>query len=525
MVIISKNGDYLGVFVYFGYITICVSLPVTNIASGKLELQTDGSKWSREGVDEVYRMVNKQTNTKVAKNIILFIGDGMGVTTMTAARILDGQLKGQSGEDNKLYFETYDHTSLAKTYCLDKMTPDSASTATAMLTGVKTNYKILGMDGNAVVNNCSHSMKYSQKLQTILHWAQKLGKRTGIVSTARVTHATPAAAYSHTANRDWEGDVNMEQQDAPCKDIARQLIEDNPTINVILGGGRRHFLPNTMRDPGTGRIEDSQRADGRDLIKEWLSDKRSRNSTYSYVWNRDQFLNVSGNKEYLLGLFSSSHMSYDIDRRTSGKQGEPSLSEMTNKAIDILSKGQNGYFLLVEGARIDHGHHDNKAKKALYDVLAFDNAVKAAGSRPESSPDTTLSIVTADHSHVFNIVGYPQRGSDVLGLVRDTGGLVTDQNGKPYTILHYSNGPSYTQNINLRYVNTTTAWFPFPAGYSTQYETHGGEDVVVYAKGPMSHLVRGSHEQTYITYVMAYSACIGPFLDPSNSPVCSSGRV
>ncbi|XP_053405179.1 alkaline phosphatase-like [Mercenaria mercenaria] len=369
------------------------------------------------------------------------------------------------------------------TYILDRMTADSAASATALMCGVKTNYLVIGMDGQAVYKNCIQSERKSEKLDSVLKWAQASGKRTGIVTTARITHATPAAAYANTPSRDWEGDSQMSKSDFPCKDIARQLIEDNKDINVLLGGGRRSFIPNYILDPETSRFDRNQRQDGRNLTAEWLNDKEERGVSHDYVWNRDQFLEVDGNKtDFLLGLFDPSHMNYDIERMEHGPFSEPSLSEMVGKAIDILKSGTDGFFLLVEGAKIDHGHHLNKPESALYDVLAMDKAVNVAISKTDFQD--TLMIVTADHSHAFNIASYPSGGSDIL-----------------------AKGAKQ-----------------FPSGIPLISATHSAEDVSVYAKGPMTHLVHGVQEQTYFVYVMAYAACIGPYATGKNNKNCLRGH-
>ncbi|XP_022257109.1 alkaline phosphatase, tissue-nonspecific isozyme-like [Limulus polyphemus] len=241
------------------------------------------------------------------------------------------------------------------------------------------------------------------------------GKATGLVTTTRVTHATPAAMYAHSASRYWESDDKMpEGSRSTCKDIARQLVEDEPGrhINVILGGGRRHFLPKNMRDPerpaNLGR-----RGDGRNLIEEWLRDKKSRELRHRFVWKKEDFEAVdTGRIDYLLGLFDYSHMTYETDRDSS-PTGEPSLAQMTQKAIEILRRNPHGYFLLVEGGRIDHAHHFNNAYRALTDTLALEDAVNKALEMTRA--DDTLIVVTSDHSHVFAFGGHPKRGNPILG--------------------------------------------------------------------------------------------------------------
>jgi len=187
------------------------------------------------------------------------------------------------------------------------------------------------------------------------------------VTTTRITHATPAAGYSHVAERDWEGSMPSSVT-GNCKDIARQLIEDEPgtKLKVILGGGRRSFLPNNVVDP-SGKY--GTRTDNKNLIEEWLNIKNQSgldNSTYQYVDTLSKLNNVDHTRtEYLFGLFNNSHMAYEKERDQSD-DGEPSLEQMTEAAIKILSKNDNGFMLLVEGGRIDHAHHDNFAVHSLY---------------------------------------------------------------------------------------------------------------------------------------------------------------
>ncbi|XP_045172754.2 alkaline phosphatase-like [Mercenaria mercenaria] len=489
-----------------------------------LNYEKGKTSWETRGLNQIQRAASRVPNQRLAKNIILFIGDGMGISTVTAARILGGQKLNMPGEENMLKFEQFDDVALSKTYILDRMTADSAASATALLCGVKTNYLVIGMDGEAVYKNCTETERKSQKLDSVLEWAQAAGKRTGIVTTARITHATPAAAYAKTPSRNWEGDSAMSKSDAPCKDIARQLVEDNKDINVLLGGGRQFFIPNYVIDPEIKRVDGDQRQDGRNLITEWIGDKAQRGVNHNYVWNRDQFLAVDGNNtDFLLGLFDPSHMDYDMDRLEHGPYSEPSLSEMVGKAIDVLRKGKDGFFLLVEGAKIDHGHHANRPEKALYDVLAMDKAVDVAISKTDFQD--TLIMVTADHSHAFDIAGYPSRGSNILGLVKTPAGPVVAEDEMPYTILQYSNGPGYSlPRRNLFNIDMSNGAKQFPSGIPLSTETHGAEDVSVYARGPMSHLVQGVQEQTYFAYVMAYAACIGPYATGKNNKDCRSGH-
>ncbi|XP_069106350.1 alkaline phosphatase-like [Argopecten irradians] len=458
--------------------------------------------WFDEAQKEIHRSLQLKENTNVAKNVIIFIGDGMGISTVTAARILRGQKQGRPGEETVLEFEKFPHVGMSKTYANDRQTPDSAATATAMLCGEKTNVLALGVNDNVEVSNCSSQI--GNELRCITDWFEEDGRSAGVVTTTRITHATPAAAYAKSPNRNWEGDVVMDgyPMEGCYKDIAYQLVF-NSSLKVVLGGGRVFFYPNTTADPEYD-IPAFKRQDGLDLIQEWK--KKNKYKRSKYVWNKAQFDNVNPAKtSHLLGLFEASHMNYDIDRPYD-IAGEPSLAEMTSKAIKILRKDKKGFFLLVEGGRIDHAHHANNAIRSLHDVLAFEDAVKEAVQLTDEKD--TLILVTADHSHVFTMAGYPSRGNDIFG-VSDSN---VDVNEVPYTTLSYANGPGYRdgpRNIS-DVINSTFLDYKQETTVPLRSETHAGEDVAIYARGPMSHLIHGVHEQHYIAHVMAQAARVGP---------------
>ena len=239
--------------------------------------QTSNS-WFTQGVSAI-KAKPRVAGRKKAKNIILFVGDGMGVSTVTAARILEGQLKGMQGEENNLSFDLFPFTGLAKTYNVDAQTPDSAGTMTAMMSGVKTDVGVIGVDEDIVRGDCSTVA--GNELVTALELAELAGKSTGVISTARITHATPAATYAKSADRNWEdiSDMPAVAIDGGCKDIALQLVnfetnlEDRfpganvDGIEVVMGGGRRHFLPKdaTFNSPDAVSSVEGDRTDGRDL--------------------------------------------------------------------------------------------------------------------------------------------------------------------------------------------------------------------------------------------------------------------
>ena len=464
-------------------------------------------EWFREGKSTVNIAKVLTPIHHKAKNVILFIGDGMGMSTVTAARILEGQQRGETGEENLLSFETLPYTALIKTYETNQQTPDSAGTATAIVTGVKTKARVLSVNQNVVP--LDHTSVADNTLTTILELAEQAGLSTGVVSTTRITHATPAACYAHSPSRDWENDWERspEARKADFPDIARQLIEFpfGDGLEVALGGGRGNFLPHTASDPEDAGTS-GRRSDGRDLTTEWLKKPNA-----AYVWKKTQLDEIDLAKtDHLLGLFDHSHMEYEHDR-PSDAGGEPSLSQMTGKAIEILARNPKGFFLLVEGGRIDHGHHAGNAYRALTETIEFARAVRGAMARTDRTQ--TLIIVTADHSNVLTIGGYPTRGNPILGKVIENDDLgkptkhkTVDTNGLPYTTLGYANGPGYvggSQRRDLSPVDTKVHHYLQEATIPLRSETHGGEDVPLYADGPMAHLFHGVLEQNVIFHVMA----------------------
>ena len=456
-----------------------------------------------------------------AKNVILFIGDGMGVSTVTAARILAGQMAGRDGEYNRLSFERFPYLAHSVTASANQQTADSAPTATAMVTGAKANDGAISVAPALDRFNADAGLTQAHSLKTLLERAEQRGMSTGLVTTARVSHATPAVNYAHIANRDWECDSDL-PAGATVKDIARQLLEFPYAdgLEVVLGGGRSQFMPKDRNDPEYPS-QQGKRRDGRDLTEEW----RIKNQNADYVWNKAQFDAVDSERiDHLLGLFERSHMHYEADRPTDAA-GEPSLAEMTEKAIKILRKNRKGYYLMVEAARIDHAHHAGNAYRALTDAVALSDAVKTA--KQLSSDKDTLILVTADHSHVFSIAGYPSRGNPILGKTAIDGEMTKDALGLPYTTLSYANGPGWTGGMqrkvfnpatesaeaatyaggnlrpDLNNVDTGNPNYMQEATVPMVAETHAGEDVAIYADGPGAYLLRGTLEQNVIYHLMA----------------------
>jgi alkaline phosphatase len=388
---------------------------------------------------------------------------------------------------------------------------------------------------------------------TLWELASSAGMATGVVTTTRVTHATPGATFTHSADRNWENDAEMPAaaRAAGCADIARQLIETpfGRGPDVLMGGGRSNFFPATERDP---EYDDKVglRLDGRDLVAEW----KRRRPGGTYVWNATQFA-AAPTSGPLLALFDPSHMQFEHDR-PKDKAGEPSLAEMTRAAIERLRDDPRGYVLLVEGGRIDHAHHLGNAYRALTDTIALSEAVAVAAQM--TSADDTLIVVTADHSHTMTFAGYPVRGNAILGKVKgssgegnDPSGYATDSTGQTYTTLSYTSGPGYTGaseqqpegaktfmheangyqdakngRPNLANVDTEAPDYMQEAMIPLSNETHGGDDVGIWARGPGAEAVRGSLEQNAIFHILLQATpllrerlCAAKLCNPDGVPV------
>lgn len=502
-----------------------------NVQAGVLPAKQTASHWYQNGQSAISnKLTNIQQASKIkAKNVILFVGDGMGVSTLTAARILEGQQQGKTGEEGLLSFESFEFSALVKTYNVDAQTPDSAGTMTAMMSGLKTDVGVIGVDEDIERGNCSTVA--GNEVVTALELAEIKGLSTGIISTARITHATPAAAYAKSADRNWE-DVSDMPEDAigSCVDIADQLVNferhlenrypgvDVDGIEVAFGGGRRHFLPKdaAYNSSDAASAVEGDRTDGRDLTAEW----QNQYTQGKYVWDQTSFDAIDpATTERAFGLFNESHMQYEADRHND-IAGEPSLSALTTKAIDILDNNNKGFFLMVESGRIDHGHHAGSAYNALTDTIEFAKAVQHAVDN--TNPEETLILVTADHSHVFTIAGYAKRGNPILGKVVDVGATepTLGSDGLPYTTVGYTNGQGFRDfgtnvtnadaaydgaplagRIDLTNIDTKTAGFHQETTVPRSSETHAGEDITLHATGPGAQYAQGTVEQLSLIHI------------------------
>ncbi len=429
-----------------------------------------------------------------AKNIIFFLGDGMGPTTITAARIY------KHGEDGLLGFEKLERTARIKTYSNDFQTTDSAPSMGAYMTGVKINQDGISIkdaraidpdkdaNGNRSVDKCVDG----QVVPTILELAKARGKAVGAVTTTALTHATPASTFSHVCHRD------------AAYSIARQVVPGGAGYNtalgdgvdVLMGGARNYFTPFDKASNPKGR------ADGRDLLKEFAA------QGYAVGATRADMMSARPGRKFV-GIYSADdHLDYSLARRPE----QPTLSEMALKAIELLSKDPDGFFLMVEGGKIDHALHDNNAKNALADTVAFDEAIQAAIDRMrqiDPGLENTLIVVTADHDHTMVLNGYPKRGSKVLDIVHDyaTGEPKKDADGKTFTALVFGNG-KVRPDVRADVDSATAQGDDYlqEAGVRTVYESHGGGDVKLYATGAGSAPFKGTIENTQVFHLMKAAA-------------------
>ena len=292
--------------------------------------------------------------------IILMIGDGMGFEQVRMARYVE------VGSNESLVMESSLQNFSVMTHNVNFGITDSAAAATAIATGIKTNNARISVDPDWT------------SVETILEIALGMGKATGVVSTTSIQHATPACFMTHVWSRN------------NYQEITRQIVE-NANVDVLLGGGLEHF-----------------------------SEEQILNMTaagYSYVTNKTALTSLTSGR--VLGLFSQSHMPYERQRNTTET---PSLADMTRKAIDILQQNSSGFFLMVEGGKIDHASHDNDEVGAILETIAFDQAIREAKNYVETHENSIL-IVTADHE-----TGGPTIIGGYLGEDLPISGLTEEQN-------------------------------------------------------------------------------------------------
>lgn len=452
-------------------------------------------------------IVTNEKSKKRAKNVILFVGDGMSLQARQIARILSKGIT-EGRYNDLLNMEKMDNVAVVTTSGYDAIVTDSANSASAYATGHKSVVNAMG-----VYENCTKDPFDDPKVENIIELVKRTrGMATGIVSTSNITDATPAAMVSHTRRR------------AEQNFIAQTMLEDQHRPDVILGGGSRHFIP--MDVPG------SKRKDNVDVIKSF------EDLGYSFSGTRTELENTPESADKLLGLYQLDNMNVYIDRAViknpkvlKGFNDQPGLVEMTEKAIDTLSKNDNGFFLMVEGACVDKQLHVLDWQRAAYDNIELDKAVGVAQKFAAQNNDT-LIVVVADHAHGASITGtyHELDGKTGREAVRtyadskwptfeDADGDGFPDNPDPAVTLavQFANHPDCNIDYRFKDVPTPPAIMgkdgkaianpltkgEFYAGNipaKADQEVHAADDVILTAQGPGADYFKGTMDNTEVFF-------------------------
>ena len=447
---------------------------------------------------------------KPAKNVILIIGDGMSLPARQMARILSKGIT-EGKYNDLLEMEKMPNLALITTSGSDSLVTDSANSASAYATGQKGAVNAMGVYADSTKDPFD-----DPKVENIIELAKRTrGMATGIVSTANITDATPAAMLAHTRKR---SELNF---------IAQEMLNPLHRPDVILGGGSRQFLPKSV--PG------SKRTDERNLIEEF------KQQGYTTAITKTELKQV-GTPDKLLGLFQLDNMDVYMDREVTKNPAvlgnftdQPTLMDMTKTAIDVLSKNKNGFFLMVEGACIDKQLHTMDWQRATYDTIEMDKAVGIAKEFAKKNEDT-LIIVVADHSHGASITGTyheldGKTGREAVRTYADAGwptfadvdgdGFPDNPNPSVTLAVQYANHPDYIENYKFQEVPTSPAIMAngkaianvkrSPQGGDLQVgntpasdpsEVHSADDVPLTAQGPGADYFKGVMDNTEVFYGM-----------------------
>ncbi|MFC9776757.1 alkaline phosphatase [Paenibacillus chitinolyticus] len=452
--------------------TAIALLPLT-LASGALAAGTTAAEKEQKAV---------------SKNVIVLIGDGMGPAQVSAGRTFSKNKLGKDHLELDSYFvgqaTTYaDRGEDGGTIVSGEVT-DSASAGTAFATGNKTY--------NAAISVSNEDV--SKPFASVIEASELAGKATGLVTTARITHATPAVYASHVRNRDNESA------------IASQYLNDG-NVDVLFGGGKQFFL---------SKDEKGKRTD-KTIIPDFEKEG------YKVVYDKQGLASLDGKTGKALGLFGNSHVDYVLDRTNT----VPNLAEMTSKAIDILSANPKGFTMMVEGGRIDHAGHANDLPSVVQEMLDFDAAVKVAMEFAKKDGNTSV-VVTADHEtgglslsrdniYEINVDAWDdqQKSSELIGgelknakTVEDVKALVakytghTDLTDDEAKFILAGDGSSYKQEGAFNAVMSKR----YLVGWSGH--GHSAVDVGVWAYGPIAEKVKGQIDNTEIARAVASVAGI-----------------
>ena len=461
------------------------------------------------------------TGPRRIKNVILFIGDGMTIANRTTARVLSKGI--QEGKyQGRLAFDDMPNTAMIGTSGSDSLITDSANSMSAYTTGHKTAVNAMGVYVSRASDNLSHP-----KVETIAELIKRNTKMAvGIVSDAELEDATPGAMVSHTRRR------------ADKQYIADQLLLSG--AEVILGGGSAYFYPQSSKG--------SKRKDEKNLVESFKS------KGYQLAFTKQELLLASESKgtKKLFGVFHPDNMDGSLDRLYLKKNtveqypNQPDLTEMTQSAIDVLSRNPNGFFLMVEAALIDKFNHPLDWERAAFDTIMLSNAVRIAKDFAKTHPDT-LIIVTPDHTHSGSISGVVH--DDKPGPLREKVGIYAeagypnypkaDIQGYPNKIdvskriaFFYGNYPDHYETLhpkldgtfvpavkddsgkyvaNPKYLQLQEDAIHVGGNLPSHQETgvHTADDAVLNAMGPGADKFRGFMDNTEVFKVMVESLGLG----------------
>lgn len=370
---------------------------VSKSAEGKQELTLRGYSLDRSGEHTLKVSVEDDNGVSVqntmlsavanysgkAKNVIVFIGDGMGWNTVQAANLIQNGINPKNGTLNGQLEMTKDLGSMATvvTSSFDSFLADSANTAASIMSGQKIELNAL----NVYRDNTPDTLDNPQ-VETLAQMMKRTrGASVGIVTTTFGTDATPASVLTHTRRR---GDYQA---------IADEYFNSKTPADVLLFGGSKDFIPKSAA--GSRRKDETN----------WIDEAQKRG--YTFVSDRTELLNASTPNNKLFGLFNIDNMPAYLDRvqtkdpaALQSFTNSPYLWDMTKKAIETLEKNENGYFLMVEAGMVDKFEHPLDWHRGVWDVLEFDKTVAMAKEYAANNPDT-LVIVTADHAHSISTYG------------------------------------------------------------------------------------------------------------------------
>ncbi len=326
------------------------------------------------------------------KYVFYFIGDGLGASQRQFSEFFLREKTKNNSE--QLLMNTFDIAGINTTYCANTLITDSAAAGTALASGVKTNKGVVGKDANGY------------DVKTLTEAARDKGIKTGLITTTRLTHATPAAFAAHNISRNNENE------------IAEDIL--NSDVDFLAGGGIRHFIPKSMiieNADAIGKTIKSKRKDEKNLVTGF---EEKGYETFIGMKGAKAFNSADfSKKEKVFAAFTYTHTPYEIER-INKYSDVPSLAAMTKAGIDLLSKGDKGFFLMVEGGRIDHAAHANDPTGVIYDTLAFDDAIKVAFDFYNKHKNDTLIVVVGDHE-----TGGMGLGMDSMGYKLDMTALMT----------------------------------------------------------------------------------------------------